>query len=171
MCRVVRKASWTVVLGAVGWISLMLMVFSVWPVGAQDLDPLDSALSGAVTSPDALPITVGGPWSGTITDDMLGAGTFMITFNKPSNRNLSGGWNATFSNQPELLGNFKGTATAKRVNFNLNSGGFDSHSCRLKFKSSSAGGGFIQGNYKWVNCGKQFKGDKGGSISITPVVP
>ena len=84
-------------------------------------------------------------------------------------RRLSGGWTATFGTQ-EFLGDFKGIATPKQVNFNLASGQFERRSCRLEFKSVSASGGEIQGTYRWVACGTQFKGDKGGSISITPVV-
>jgi len=166
-------------LGAAVWMGLMAVAISATSVRAQDVDSQDSATAGAsdagaladAESPDALPISVGGPWSGTISDNVLGAGNFMITFNKPSSRKLSGGWNATFSNEPKFLGDFKGNATSKNVNFNLKSGEFEQSSCRLKFKSVTAGGGFIQGNYKWTNCGKQFKGDTGGSISITPVVP
>jgi hypothetical protein len=131
----------------------------------------DASAGAEAASPDVLPISVGGAWSGTITDDTLGAGDFTISFTQ-TKRRLSGGWTATFSIEPEFLGDFKGTSKSKRVNFNLSSGQFERKSCRLAFKSSIAGGGQIQGGYKWVNCGKQFKGDKGGSITITPnVVP
>lgn len=106
----------------------------------------------------------------TITDVNLLVGRFSITFDQ-KNRKLKGGWTATFSNEPEFLGDFKGNSASKKVDFNLSSGQFDKKSCRLKFKSVTAGGGFIQSNYKWVDCGHQFEGDKGGSIVITPNVP
>jgi hypothetical protein len=175
----VRKISLAgALLGAAVWMGVMAI--SATSVQAQDVNSQDSATAGApasdasatddTESPDALPISVGGPWSGTITDDSLLAGGFAITFDQ-KNRKLNGGWTATFSNEPEFLGDFKGKSTSKKVDFNLSSGQFDKNSCRLKFKSVTAGGGYIQGNYKWVNCGKQFKGDKGGSIVITPYVP
>jgi hypothetical protein len=175
----VRKVSLAgAMLGAAAWMGVMAI--SATSIHAQDVNSQDSGTASApasdasaaddAESPDALPISVGGPWSGTITDVSLLVGSFSITFDQ-KNRKLKGGWIATFTNEPEFLGDFKGDSTSKKVDFNLSSGQFDKKSCRLKFKSVTAGGGFIQGNYKWVNCGKQFEGDKGGSIVITPNVP
>ena len=135
----------------------------------QDSDSDGPAVADG-ESPDALPISVAGQWQGTISDDKLGAADFTITFSQ-KRRKLKGGWTADFNSEPEFLGDFRGLATSERVNFHLLSGQFDRKSCRLIFRSVTANGGQIQGDYKWVDCGKQFRGDKGGSIDITPVEP
>ena len=140
-------------------------------IGNQDSSAADTSASDAsgesdTDSPDALPINVAGPWSGTISDDHMGDGGFTITFSQ-ARRKLNGGWTATFSGQPQFLGDFKGRSASKRVTFGLSSGQFNKRSCHIKFKSTTAGGGQILGNYKWAGCGKQFKGDKG-MINITP---
>ena len=165
--------------GAMVWIGTMTLPAIVssahaQEIGAQDSAPADSsamdASDGADTdSPDALPISVAGAWSGTISDDKMGAGDFTITFSQ-NRRKLNGGWTATFTAVPEFLGDFKGRSSSRRVNFQLASGQFDKRSCHIRFKSTTAGGGQILGNYRWANCGKQFKGDKGGTINITPTI-
>jgi len=164
--------------GALLWIGTMTLPAIVSSAHAQEISAQDDSTApdasasdgsdGADTdSPDALPISVAGAWSGTITDDALGAGDFTITFSQ-KNRKLNGGWTATFTSVPEFLGDFKGKSTSSRVTFNASSGQFNKRSCRLKFKSTTASGGQILGNYRWANCGKEFKGDKGGTINITP---
>lgn len=164
--------------GALLWIGTMTLPAMVTPARAQEISAQDdsaapdaSASDGSeeadIDSPDALPINVGGAWSGTITDDALGAGDFTITFSQ-KNRKLNGGWTATFTSVPEFLGDFKGKSTSRRVTFKASSGQFNKRSCRLKFRSTSASGGQILGNYRWANCGKEFKDDKGGTINITP---
>ncbi len=178
MSSTVKKISVVSALfGAVLWIGTMTLPAIVISAHAQEISTQDStsadssamdASDGADTdSPDALPISVGGPWSGTITDDVMGAGNFTITFSQ-NRRKLNGGWTATFTSLPEFLGDFKGRSTSKRVNFQLASGQFNKRSCHIRFRSTTAGGGQILGNYRWADCGKQFKGDKGGTINITP---
>lgn len=177
MSSTVKKISVASALfGAVVWMAVMVSPASVTPVHAQEISNQDSTAADAsaadasdeadLDSPDALPINVGGAWSGSIRDDMLGAGDFTITFSQKK-RKLNGGWSATIGSLADFLGDFKGRSNSKRVTFNLSSGQFQKRSCHLKFRSTTASGGQIIGNYRWVNCGKEFKGDKGGSINIT----
>jgi hypothetical protein len=150
---------------------------------AQDIDS-DPAVSSDqdVSAPDdvntdgetpeefPLPINVQGSWSGSITDDSMGGGTISISIAQ-HNTKLSGGWTATFPTSPEFLGNFKGSAGSRIIKLKLASAQFNRRLCRLVFKSVTASGVEIQGNYIWYGCGRQFKGDKGGSIDITPNIP
>jgi hypothetical protein len=136
----------------------------------DDADDPDDAATNAVSPDFLLPITVRGPWTGSISDDALGSGDFSITF-KQHNYRLTGGWTATFNTSPEYIGNVRGTAGARVIKFRLASGQFRRFSCRLIFKSITASGSEIQGNYFWYGCGRQFAGDKGGSIDITPIPP
>jgi hypothetical protein len=138
---------------------------------AQD-DSTDGVDTDAV-SPDRLPlpINVAGGWTGTITDNSLGAGTFNISFAQ-TNRKLSGGWSITFTDQsePMLTGDFNGRATAKEIDFHLDSGQFERKACRLEFHSMVAKGSeIISGKYSWTGCKPQFKGK--GTIEITPIPP
>jgi hypothetical protein len=173
MSGVTRKVTLAgAMLVAAAWMGGMTLAISATSVRAQDLDSQQSAdtaadASAVVETPDVLPITVGPNWSGTIDDDTLGLGDFQISFNQPPSRSLKGGWLATFNDGPQYLGNFTGKSTPKTVNFNLQSGTFEKKTCRIKFKSVTANGGFIEGNYKWSDCGKQFKGFTGGSISLS----
>jgi hypothetical protein len=131
---------------------------------AADLDD-----SGDQASPARLPlpINVQGGWAGSITDNKLGAGDISITITQ-KNRKLSGGWQITWPTAPQpFTGNFKGRATARLVQFHLQSGQFNRKVCRLNFTSTSASGTGISGNYHWFNCGAQFRG--GGTIDITPL--
>ncbi|MHB8382928.1 MAG: hypothetical protein ACYDC3_11410, partial [Candidatus Binataceae bacterium] len=134
---------------------------------AADTTPSASGSSADAASPDALPLNITGKWTGSITDDGMGAGDFTVSFTQ-SNRKLRGGWTATFTSA-SLLGSLKGRAAPRKVNFAMSSGDFTKRSCRMKFKSLSAAVGQIQGNYRWAGCGKQFKGNAGGKITITPV--
>jgi hypothetical protein len=127
----------------------------------------DAADTGDVTAPDALPVNVQGSWTGPIIDNVMGAGSISVDISQ-TNRRLNGGWSATFPTSPVFLGNFDGRASARAVNLRLDSSVFDRKGCRLVFHSITASGTEIQGNYHWVNCGKQFRGDRGGTIDITP---
>ncbi|MGC1676287.1 MAG: hypothetical protein WA740_02040 [Candidatus Binataceae bacterium] len=180
MSSVVKKISVASALfGAVVWMGVMVSPASVTPVHAQEISNQDSTAADTsaadandeadLDSPDALPINVGGAWSGTINDERMGAGDFTITF-RQNRRKLNGGWTATFNSEPVFLGDFKGRSTSRRVTFRLSSGQFQKRSCHIKFRSTNASGGQITGNYRWANCGKQFKGDKGGMINITLIV-
>lgn len=143
----------------------MALLFGAVGLGVKSTFAQD-ANSDAV-SPDALPINVQGSWTGSITDDTMGAGDFTIAIMQRKRR-LSGGWTATFPSTPEFLGDFEGRATAAVITLRLSSADFTRRRCRLDFRSITASGTEMQGNYRWVNCGKEFQGDKGGSIDITP---
>jgi hypothetical protein len=140
---------------------------------AQDAPTAEA--SADASSPDAV-IDVTGSWSGTITDDVAGLGTITLSLSQSGRDLRSGsGWTATFNDfpgtPPEFVG---GMANGSKVNeksvviLRLVSASFDKKECRVVFKSTTANGTEIQGNYKYVNCGKQFKGNKGGTISVTP---
>jgi hypothetical protein len=147
------------------------LLFGLVGLGARAAFAQDDSTDGVDTdavSPDRLPlpINVAGQWTGTITDNVLGAGDFGITFIQ-TNRKLEGGWSIMFPAQSQLLGNFKGRATAKQITFHL--AGFNRKVCRLDFQSLTASGSEISGKYEWVGCKPQFKGK--GTIDITPVPP
>ncbi len=136
-----------------------------------DADVSSNGVDSDAVSPDKLPlpINVQGTWSGTISDDDMGAGTLTISITQ-TNRKLSGGWSATFSST-SFLGEFNGRATAKMVRLHLSHAQFEKKTCELNFKSTVANGTEISGSYKWAYCGGQFKHDKGGTIDIFPVPP
>jgi hypothetical protein len=131
---------------------------------AQDT-PAPEASADA-ESPDALPINIEGSWSGSINDDSLGAGDVSFSISQ-KNRKINGGWSATF-NTFSVLGDFKGHVTSKKATFVLTSANFENKSCKAKFTPSEVSGTEITGSYKYVNCGKQFKHDGGGTIDVTP---
>ena len=148
------------------------LLFGLVGLGARAAFAQDDSTDGVDTdavSPDRLPlpINVAGQWSGTISDNVLGAGDFGISFNQ-TNRKLEGAWSITFPAQNELLGTFKGRATAKQITFHL--AGFERKACRLNFHSMVVNVSEISGKYDWVGCKPQFKG-KGGTIDIAPVPP
>ncbi len=138
---------------------------------AQDT-PAPEASADA-ESPDALPINVQGSWSGTITDDNMGAGTITLSI-KQTNRDLTkgSGWTATFNTSatsPQYVGGMENgsRATSKGITLKLGSSSFNKKDCHIQFSSTSPSGTQIQGNYKWAGCGKQFKSDGGGTINVT----
>ncbi|MFZ0660273.1 MAG: hypothetical protein WAM05_16255 [Candidatus Binataceae bacterium] len=165
--------------GAAIWMGMTTLPAFVVSAHAQAISNQDSTATDAsasdasdgadLESPDALPISVNGSWSGTISDDKMGGGDFTITFSQ-RRRKLNGGWTATFTALPQFLGDFRGKSTSTRVTFNLSSGQFNKRSCHIKFRSTSASGGQIIGTYRWADCGKEFKGNSGGVINITPIV-
>jgi|SRR5215469_7983537 len=140
------------------------------PALAQDT--LAPEASANAESPDALPINVQGSWSGTITDDSVGAGTIALAI-KQKNGKLSGGWTLTFktsTTSPQYVGGIENgsRSSSDQVTLKLGSSAFQKGNCRIQFESMTASGTQIQGNYKWADCGQQFKGDGGGTINITP---
>jgi hypothetical protein len=149
------------------------LLFGLVGLSARSTFAQDASTDGVDTdavSPDRLPlpVNVAGQWSGTITDDDLGAGDFTISISQ-TNRKLSGGWMATFTNQAPLLNKFDGRASAREVVLRLDND-VDRKACRLAFHSIIANRTEISGKYIWVDCKPQFKG-RGGSIEITPLPP
>lgn len=162
--RTVLQAS--VIAGSALLLAAMSTISTARHAFAQDTP--DSEASASAESPDALPANVQGSWSGSISDDSLGAGTITLSIQQ-HNKKLSGGWTATFKTA-DFLGGIEGgsQSTAKQVTLKLGSSSFDKRNCSLKFKSTLLNATEIQGNYEWSGCGKQFKGDKGGTIDIEP---
>jgi hypothetical protein len=140
---------------------------------AQDAPAAEASADAG--SPDAV-IDVTGSWSGTITDDVAGAGTITLSLVQTGRKLESGsGWTVTFNDfpgtPPQYVGGMaKGSLVTEKsaVVLRLVSASFDKKSCRVVLKSTTASGTQIKGTYNYVDCGKQFKGDEGGSFSVTP---
>jgi hypothetical protein len=175
MNGVVRKISLaSALLGAGVWMLVIAGPVSVAPAHAQtaaatpDASATDNS-SPDVSTPDALILDLNGQWSGTIIDDNLGSGDLSVNIlqNQKNHKKFTLSWSAEFTSV-SYQGQGDGKATSRKVDFDLTSGSFTEKHCKAVFKSTSADGGSIQGNYKWVNCGKQFgdSKDKGGTISI-----
>ncbi len=86
---------------------------------AQDGSVFDSqqqSQSDIGTSPDAKkpPLTVSGAWSGTLEDNLAGAGTLNVDFTEAPNGQLSGNWSFTFESGTDT-GTIVGKATATKV--------------------------------------------------------
>jgi hypothetical protein len=145
--------------GTVGWGAQFAI--------AQDDSP--GGIDADAVSPDRLPlpINIQGGWSGSITDDSLGVGTFDISIVQKS-RKLKGQWTAQLPDEPLFLGDFKGRATARVITLHIGSTtAFNKKSCQLNFHSLVASGIGISGKYTWEGCAGQFKG-AGGTIDIVP---
>ena len=171
----VRKISLaSALLGAGVWVLAIAGPASVAPVHAQtaaatpDASATDDSTAD-VSTPDALILNLNGQWEGTMIDNVLGSGDVSINIlqNQKNHKKFTLSWSVTFPSI-SYQGQGDGKATSKKVSFDLTSGSFTDKRCKAEFKSTSADGGSIQGNYKWVNCGKQFgdSKDKGGTISI-----
>jgi hypothetical protein len=127
-------------------------------------DPVPDAVS-----PEVLPraLNIRGPWSGSITDNVLGAGAISLSVNQRV-RQLGGGWAATFPSV-QYVGTFKGTSTTKAVKFNLASTHFATGRCQVRIAGLAVSDTEISGTYFWSRfCGKELAGDKG-TFDITAV--
>jgi hypothetical protein len=163
--------------GVIAGAALMLTAMSILPIAgrAHAQDTSEPEASSGASSPDAV-IDVTGNWSGSVDDSVEGEGTLTLSLVQAGRDLKSGsGWTVTFNNSttsPEFVGgmaNGSKVTEKSQIILKLVSASFDKKSCRVVLKSTSASDAEIEGTYKYVNCGKQFKGNKGGSFSVTSV--
>jgi hypothetical protein len=149
-----------VIAGAAFMLSAMSTLATARPADAQDMSEAEA--SADAESADF--INVVGKWTGTISDDRLGGADITINIEEQNNKNqISGAWSVE---QFDILGKFTGKVTIKGATLEL--GGIEpkNKACKVKFTATELSSSGISGTYKYVGCGKDFKGDKGGNITL-----
>jgi hypothetical protein len=162
----IRLARFLGVVVAGWWISAATLPARMTTAHAQDSSTSDASPgdegSEDLTSPDAgtassraRPVSASGHWSGTISDNSLGAGTvdLLISQNK---RKLSGGFDiSAFQGTAEdLSGNLTGQASAGGIAFTLKPSRIKG--CRINGTSTSFNGAEIKGSYSTIKCGSSL---------------
>jgi len=110
----------------------------------------DSSSSDASSSAAAKAASVGGHWSGGITDDSFGAGTLDL-FLAQSGKNLSGGFDTSFSGGSEdFTGSLSGKANPTGASGKLRPNGH--RKCRVMFTGKLASVDEIKGTYTSSKC-------------------
>lgn len=104
-----------------------------------------------------------GTWSGTINDDVAGAGTVTVTFSQGSDGSLSGTFQSTFSNSSfNNQGSVSGEVSGDDVTVLLDSS--DPSACDFNATGTRQGSNEITGNYQTTaSCAQS----SGGTFDIT----
>jgi hypothetical protein len=131
-------------------------------VDSSDSSDAQSAPDAEVSPDVAVPITVTGPWAGSISDNLRGDGSFNADFTQKKGK-LTGTWDA-FGD----FGNVVGTVTSRsaKITFIFFPKKPYIH-CRFTLTSKSASDTEIIGTYKFAECGPLTKKEHG-TIDISP---
>jgi hypothetical protein len=92
---------------------------------------------------------VGGHWSGSITDGVLGAGTLDLLINQHGS-SLSGGFDTGFAGPEDFAGALKGTSNKAAVAITLKPN--KQRNCRVTLTPTSVSGTEIKGGYSTKKC-------------------
>jgi len=131
--------------------------------GSQQSDQGETATSPDTKKP---PLTISGPWSGTLDDNLAGAGTLDVDFTEASNGTLSGDWSFKFSSGTDF-GTIKGKATSNKVAISFV---FAKKPPYVHCKFSIATGASdteISAPYHFTACGPHTK-DEHGTLMMSP---
>jgi hypothetical protein len=159
-------------LGAALLFGATTLAFTTSPAHAQDSSIFGGQQSDqgeTATSPDAKkpPLTISGPWTGSIDDNLAGSGTLNVDFTEASNGALTGDWSFTFSAGTDF-GTIQGKATSKKVaiTFVFAPKAPFIH-CRFSVTDAKATDTEISGKYHFTACGPLTKKEHG-TLSISP---
>ncbi|HEY6299562.1 MAG TPA: hypothetical protein VIW95_07950 [Candidatus Binatus sp.] len=152
--------------------SATTLAFTTSPARAQDSSIFGGQQSDqgeTATSPDAKkpPLTVSGSWSGTIDDNLAGAGTLDVDFTEAPSGALTGDWSFAFS-QGTDFGTIEGKATSKGVaiSFIFVPKPPFIH-CKFSMADAHATDTDISGRYHFTVCGSLTKKEHG-TLMIAP---
>jgi hypothetical protein len=116
----------------------------------------DNSPSGAASAAKANVASVGGHWSGAVSDNSLGAGTMDLVLAQ-SGKKLAGGFDTSFASGTEdHAGSVKGKANPSGLNAKLHQNG--SGTCRISITGTLASSTEIKGSYNSAGCQSISKG-------------
>lgn len=153
-------------------LSGITLAFTTLPAHAQDssiFDGQQSAQGDTATSPDTKkpPLTISGPWSGTIDDNLAGTGTLDVDFTEASNGTLTGDWSFEFSEGTDF-GTIKGKATSDKVAISFIFAKKPPYiHCKFSVADKHATDTDISGPYRFTACGPLTKKEHG-TLNISP---
>jgi len=157
------------ILGAVVLFSATTLAFTISGAHAQDGSIFGGQQDDSSISPDKKtpPLTITGPWSGSLDDNLAGPGTLNADFTETTNGTLGGTWSFTFSAGTDF-GTIKGKATSDKVDITFVFAPKKPYvHCRFSIETSDASDSAISGNYKFAACGPLTKHEEG-SLDISP---
>jgi hypothetical protein len=115
----------------------------------------DNSPTGAASAAKAGAASVGGHWSGNVTDNSLGSGTLDLVLAQ-SGKKLAGGFDISFTSASEdHAGSLKGKANASGLTTTLRQNG---GTCRVNVTGTLASSTELKGNYTTHNCQSVTKG-------------
>jgi hypothetical protein len=115
----------------------------------------DKSPTGAASAAKTRAASVGGHWSGTVTDNSLGSGTLDLVIAQ-SGRKLAGGFDVSFNSASEdHAGSLKGKANPSGLTSRLHQNG---GTCRVSLTGTLASATELKGNFASRNCQSVTKG-------------
>jgi hypothetical protein len=148
------------------------LAFTISPAHAQDSSIFDGqqpAQGDTATSPDKKkpPLTISGPWSGTIDDNLAGSGTLDVDFTEATNGTLSGDWSFHFSAGTDF-GTIQGKATSDKVAISFIFAKKPPYiHCKFSIATAHASDTDISSPYRFTACGPLTKKEHG-TLNISP---
>jgi hypothetical protein len=151
---------------------VITLAITTSPAHAQDSSVFESQKSAqgdTATLPDKKkpPLTISGPWSGPLDDNLAGAGTLNVDFTEAPNGTLSGDWSFEFSSGTDF-GTIQGKATSNKVAISFIFAPKPPYvHCKFSIAIKNASDTEISAPYHFTACGPHTK-DEHGTLMISP---